>query len=64
LEFADQYQQENLVTDPVGEERFSRIYAEAQLDYMGKTYYFVTKENKERFAAEPERYVGTGDFYS
>ena len=33
LEFADQYQQENLVTDPVGSERFVRIYAAAGIEY-------------------------------
>ena len=59
LEFADQYQQENLVTDPVGSERFSRIYAAAELDHQGKTYYFTTQANKEQFAAKPERYVTT-----
>jgi YHS domain-containing protein len=57
LEFADQYQQENLVTDPVGNERFSRIYAAAQMDHQGNTYYFVTEENKKRFAEKPELYV-------
>lgn len=60
LEFVDQYQRENLVTDPVADLRISKLIAEASAEHAGHTYYFLTRENKDRFLEDPERYVSTG----
>jgi len=29
----------------------------AQMEYQGKTYYFCTKEERDKFAQEPEKYL-------
>ncbi len=57
IEFADQYQSENHVTDPVSQARLNRAIAAAQATYKGKTYFFLTDENRKLFEAAPERYV-------
>ena len=57
LEFADQYQRDNLVTDPVANIRISRLIAQGEAESSGDTYYFLTKENEAAFRANPAAYV-------
>jgi YHS domain-containing protein len=57
LEFVDQYQRDNMVTDPVANLRISRLIAQGQADHAGHTYYFLTKENEQAFRADPTQYV-------
>ncbi len=57
LEFADQYQKENLVTDPVLRERFSRILSVGEVEYEGHAYFFLTHKSKDMFEKEPARFV-------
>ncbi len=59
LEFADQYQKSNLVTEPVSGLRVSKLICEADCEYKGHRYYFLTKENKELFLQNPSQYVST-----
>jgi P-type Cu+ transporter len=49
-----------LVTDPVCGMELEPSQAVAQSHYQGTVYYFCSRECKERFEAEPERYVGQG----
>jgi len=53
----DRYQSENLVTDPVCGMRISKLWAAAELDYQGETYYFCIDECRAKFAEDPSRYV-------
>ncbi len=57
IEFVDQYQRENLTTDPVCGTRFSKLAATAELEYQGRTYYFVSLETRAAFLSQPSRYV-------
>jgi len=57
LEFVDQYQRDNMVTDPVANLRISRLIAQGQADHAGHTYYFLTKDNEKAFRADPTQYV-------
>ncbi len=59
LEFADQYQKANVVTEPVAGLRVSKLICEADCEYQGHRYYFLTKENKEQFLKDPAQYVLT-----
>jgi YHS domain-containing protein len=57
IQFAEEYQKENLVTDPVAAVRFSRVFAKARSEYRGHTYYFVSEETRDRFEEAPEAFV-------
>ncbi len=57
LQFAEQYQKENLVTDPVVGVRFSKIHAHAEETYQGTTYHFLTEDSHTLFQESPERFV-------
>ncbi|MHC4136558.1 MAG: hypothetical protein ACYTDU_03345 [Planctomycetota bacterium] len=57
LQFAEQYQKENLVTDPVVGVRFSKIHAHAQEAYHGTTFFFLTEDSHTLFMDNPERFV-------
>ena len=57
LQEIDPYQQENLVTDPVCGMRINRTSAAAEIEYGGRTFYFCVGECRDKFAAEPSRYV-------
>lgn len=59
LEFADQYQKANLVTEPVAGLRVSKLICEADCEYQGHRYYFLTNENKEQFLENPSQFVLT-----
>jgi YHS domain-containing protein len=58
LETLNQYQAENLVTDPVCNMRINRVYAPAQAEFRGQTYYFCLAECRKRFLADPKQYLG------
>jgi YHS domain-containing protein len=60
LETIDQYQSENLVTDPVCGMRVNRLFAAAQADYRGRTYYFCVPACRDKFVAAPEAYLDGG----
>jgi YHS domain-containing protein len=57
LPFADAYQRENLVTDPVAGVRFGKSLAKATVEYHGHTYFFVSEETKKAFEEDPEMWV-------
>ena len=57
LQYVDQYQQENLVSDPVVDARFSKLHSAATEEYKGRTYYFLTKESHALFLEDPTRFV-------
>ena len=57
LQFAEQYQMENLVTDPVIGMRFPKIQAAAQEKRAQHTYYFLTEDSHTLFKENPDRYV-------
>jgi YHS domain-containing protein len=54
----EQYQADNYVLDPVCRMRIHRFYAAAQMEHAGHTYYFCIPECKQKFAADPEKYLG------
>jgi YHS domain-containing protein len=57
LELEQGYQDENRVIDPVCCMSVNRVDAPARAEYGGKTYYFCVSECRDRFVANPERYV-------
>ena len=57
LQFAEQYQKENLVTDPVVGVRFSKIHAHSQETYRGTIFFFLTGDSHTLFKDNPERFV-------
>jgi YHS domain-containing protein len=57
LQTLDQYQVENQVVDPVCQLRFNRAAAEAEAVYEGRTYYFCLEECRQKFLADPPKYL-------
>jgi YHS domain-containing protein len=57
LELADQYQGENLVTDPVCGMRINKLYATSPVEDEGRLFYFCTEGCRARFLEAPRRYV-------
>jgi Cu+-exporting ATPase len=57
LETLNEYQADNLVTDPVCNMRINRAYAPAQVQYRGETHYFCLPVCREKFLEDPERYL-------
>jgi YHS domain-containing protein len=60
LETVEQYQQDNLVTDPVCGMQINKAYAGAEMEYAGRPYYFCLEECKTKFAADPVKYLPGG----
>jgi len=58
LATVDQYQTENEVTDPVCGMRINKVFAAAQTDYQGRTFFFCVPECRAKFVADPDRYLG------
>jgi YHS domain-containing protein len=56
LQVVDQYQQSNMVVDPVCGMRINQTSAAATAEYEGRTYYFCVEQCREKFLSEPERY--------
>lgn len=61
LQEIDPYQQENLVTDPVCGMRFNKLSAAAEMQLGGRVFYFCVRECRDKFAADPHRYVSIPD---
>jgi YHS domain-containing protein len=59
LDAIDQYQQDNLVTDPVCGMRINKVYAAAQMKHQDRTYYFCLEDCKNKFAKNPSAYLDT-----
>jgi YHS domain-containing protein len=57
LQVINQYQQANLVVDPVCGMRINRADAQATADYEGRKYYFCVEQCREKFMKEPGRYA-------
>ncbi len=58
LPWLDQYQRDNLVTDPVCGMRISKAQA-IEHQHEGQSYYFCAEQCVDRFQKEPDRYVGS-----
>ncbi|MFI5456076.1 MAG: YHS domain-containing protein [Isosphaerales bacterium] len=56
LEQADQYQSENLVTDPVCGMRINKLYSPAPVEDRGRMFYFCTEGCRSKFVENPGRY--------
>jgi len=52
-----QQQSEETVTCPVSGKVMKKSEAKASYEYQGKTYYFCSKDEKEMFMKEPEKYL-------
>jgi YHS domain-containing protein len=59
LQYAERYQRNNLVTDPVLDRRFSKLHAAAEKEHGGHTFYFLTAESLAVFESDPDRFVRT-----
>jgi YHS domain-containing protein len=59
LQVVEQYQQSNVVIDPVCGMQINRADAEATAEYKGKTYYFCVEECRQLFLNDPERYAAS-----
>lgn len=57
LQSIEQYQQDNMVVDPVCGMRINRTSAAATADYEGHTYYFCVEQCRQKFLTEPGRYI-------
>jgi YHS domain-containing protein len=57
LETMEQYQEDNLVVDPVCGMRVNRRDAPASMQFHGQTYFFCLEECQKKFAENPERYL-------
>jgi YHS domain-containing protein len=54
---ATPYQRDRLVTDPVCGMTLRRAEAAASMEHDGRPYYFCVPECRDRFEADPERYL-------
>lgn len=43
------YQKDHMVTDPVAEFQFPKVYAQATLEKDGQTYYFISEKTRDEF---------------
>lgn len=59
LEQVEPYQRENVVTDPVCGMRISKLFAAAQAEFQGHTYYFCVEDCRRKFAEQPARYASS-----
>ena len=57
LEETDQYQSENLVTDPVCGMRINKLYSPACVEDRGREFYFCTEGCRSKFVENPGHYV-------
>ena len=46
------YLQDDMVEDPIAEVRFPRFAAAANIEWNGKTYYFIGDETRREFEAK------------
>lgn len=57
LQVVEQYQQSNMVLDPVCGMRINQADAAAQLEYGGRQYYFCIDQCRQKFLSAPDRYA-------
>ena len=60
IQFANEYQKENLVTDVVANIRFPKGLAKATVQRDNHTYYFASEESSRRFEKDPSPYITGG----
>jgi YHS domain-containing protein len=60
LETTNQYQTENIATDPVCGMSVNKTDAPAKMDYQGMTYFFCIDECRKKFTENPQRYLASG----
>jgi YHS domain-containing protein len=60
LEVMDQYQRDNQALDPVCGMWVNKSTAPARMEFQNQTYYFCLEECRQKFAAEPMRYLPPG----
>jgi YHS domain-containing protein len=61
VEAADQYDTNNLATDPVCGMRINQLYAAAQSEFDGQTYYFCLEDCLKKFVRDPRQYLAGVD---
>jgi len=49
IHFTDEYHQDHMVTDPVANVRFPKVFAQSTLDQGGKKYYFISEQTRRDF---------------
>jgi YHS domain-containing protein len=52
IHFTDQYQKDHMVTDPVANVRFPKVFAQSSLEKGGKTYYFISDQTRREFEGQ------------
>ncbi|MBI2806792.1 MAG: YHS domain-containing protein [Planctomycetes bacterium] len=57
LETHQQYQSDNIVTDPVCGMPVNKLHAAVRMDHGGVTYYFCVEDCRKKFAAAPDHYI-------
>jgi YHS domain-containing protein len=57
VEAADQYDVKHFATDPVCGMRINRLYATAQSEFDGQTYYFCLEDCQRKFVKDPRQYL-------
>jgi len=57
VQVSEQYQQTNMVVDPVCGMRINRADAEAAAEYEGRRYYFCVEQCRQKFLSDPDRYA-------
>jgi YHS domain-containing protein len=60
LETMEPYQNDNLAIDLVCGMRVNKALAPARMEYQDRTYYFCVDECRQKFAANPGRYLNPG----
>src|SRR5262249_17189716 len=51
--FTDQYHKDHMVTHPLPNVSFPKVFGQSALERGGKTYYFVSDQTRREFAARP-----------
>lgn len=49
LHFTDEYQRDQMVTDPVAKIRFPKVFAKSTVEHGGQTLYFLSDETRAAF---------------
>lgn len=57
LQLVPQYQEENVVVDPVCGMRINKAAAATTAEHEGQTYYFCVEECRQKFLQAPKRYL-------
>jgi YHS domain-containing protein len=53
IHFTDQYHKDHMVTDPVANVRFPKVFAQSTLEKGGKTYFFISDQTRREFDQRP-----------